>query len=144
VSFVAVSSLVETMTEEGRGLVLLERDTLLVGFVFVGPVDPDLTLLERDSVDDCIIFVSLFVGTVRTLPDRPSVDLLAAVPFALFELSLLVRVLSEAGIDLVPIVTEGGIGLVGESGASKLGRFLTTSSSSSSRAFMVAVGSAVD
>ena len=52
------------MTEEGRGLVLFERDALLAGFVFVGPVDPDLTLLERDSADDCIVFVNLFVGTV--------------------------------------------------------------------------------
>ena len=132
------------MIEEGRGLVLFERDTLLAGFAFVEPVDPDLTLLERDSVDDCIVFVSLFVGTVRMLPERPSVDLSAAVPFALFELSLLVGFFSEASIDLVLNVTEGGIGLVGESGASRLGRFLTTSSSSSSRAFMVAVGSAGD
>ena len=132
------------MTEDGRGLVLFERDTLLVGFVFVRPFDLDLTLLVRDSVDDCVVFVSLFAGTVRTPPERPNVDLSAAVPFALLELSLLVGVFSEAGSDLVSKVVEGGIGLVGESGASKLGRFLTTSSSSSSRAFMVAVGSAGD
>jgi len=141
---VVESSLIGTMTEDGRVFVLFKRDKLLVGFIFVRLVDSDLTLLERDSIDDCDIFVSLFVGTVRTLPERPSVDLLDAVPFALFELRFLVDVFSEPDMDLVCTVIEGGIDLVGESGASRLGRFFTTSSSSSSRAFMVAVGSAGD